>query len=73
MFRVSAVEIFAFQLLCVAYSAGAMISADVARREGRQHHGRAERRRNGGETLIREIVEDRLAAHTETEETETAH
>jgi hypothetical protein len=26
-----------------------------------------------GETLIREIVEDCLAAHTETEETETAH
>ena len=26
-----------------------------------------------GETLIREIVEDRLAAHTETEEPETAH
>jgi len=26
-----------------------------------------------GETLIREIVEDRLAAHTETEETEIAH
>ena len=26
-----------------------------------------------GETLIREIVEDHFAAHTETEETETAH
>ena len=26
-----------------------------------------------GETLIREIVEDRLAAHTETEETGSAH